>query len=155
MDAFKKFFEKKKADAKFKLAGQGHRYVCCLHVPSLWTHQWFIILVTFCLTYLKRIILNTHLLKAVFLCLFFCCSLSSDAAQHPRSSHSGHRMPQPRATPTQGARQAGAAALARIENSSKRTEVDWWVTYRTHSLVVRLWDENMTDERKNTTKNII
>ncbi|XP_050735790.1 UBX domain-containing protein 6-like [Eriocheir sinensis] len=76
MDAFKKFFEKKKADAKFKLAGQGR-------------------------------------------------SLSRDAAQQPRSSHSGYGMPQPRATPTQGARQAGAAALARIENSSKNTEVDW------------------------------
>ena len=29
MDAFKKFFEKKKADAKFKLAGQGQRYGFC------------------------------------------------------------------------------------------------------------------------------
>lgn len=76
MDAFKKFFEKKKGDVKFKQAGQGH-------------------------------------------------SLSSATSQHAAHSRSSHGTPQPRANPTQDARQAGAAALARLEKTSKKGEVDW------------------------------
>ncbi|KAG0722307.1 UBX domain-containing protein 6 [Chionoecetes opilio] len=75
MDAFKKFFEKKKSDAKFKVAGHGR-------------------------------------------------SLSSNASQHSSRSQGSHGMPHHRTHPTKDARQAGAAALARME-TSKKGEVDW------------------------------
>lgn len=76
MDAFKKFFEKKKADAKFKLAGQGQ-------------------------------------------------SLSGSASHHSAHSRSSHSTSQSWVAPTQDARQAGAAALARLEQSSKKGDVNW------------------------------
>ncbi|XP_069953861.1 UBX domain-containing protein 6 isoform X3 [Cherax quadricarinatus] len=76
MDAIKKFFEKKKADAKFKVSGQGH-------------------------------------------------SLSGDGQQRHHTPKSTHSVPQQRHLPTYDAQRAGAAALARLEQQSKKTDVNW------------------------------
>ncbi|XP_045584960.1 UBX domain-containing protein 6 [Procambarus clarkii] len=76
MDAIKKFFEKKKADAKFKTSGQGH-------------------------------------------------SLSGGGQQRHVPSRSAHSVPHERHVPTNDAQRAGAAALARMEQQTKKTDVNW------------------------------
>ncbi|XP_042218542.1 UBX domain-containing protein 6-like [Homarus americanus] len=76
MDAIKKFFEKKKADTKFKVAGHGRSLTM------------------------------------------------GDGPTHLRSQPS-RSVPQHRHTPTHDAQRAGAAALARMEQQSKKTDVNW------------------------------
>ncbi|KAK7060085.1 UBX domain-containing protein 6, partial [Halocaridina rubra] len=74
MDAIKKFFEKKKTDAKFKMAGEG-----------------------------KKLAMQ----------------------QRPRHHSNAYSGPKQRHAPTHDAQAAGAAALARLEQQSKKSDVDW------------------------------
>lgn len=76
MDIIKKFFDKKKADAKFKVAGHGR-------------------------------------------------SLTGGGSHRQLPSHSFQGVSQPRHIPTHDAQRAGAAALARMEQNSKKTDVNW------------------------------